>query len=271
MSFKRCIVLVLAALLAVPVGMASPARDDDDKDPSIQQGIRRLHPERERAKAIKLLQEQMSRKAEPKADPWDTSGEVWGEVDVVPVAVKDSAAVVGRRLDRGEIDDAGVRMTWRDEPVTVSIDQLLPYFTIEDGVCRSKYVSSDSVGNEVYFAFTIQDGDSLPGPLQLCVRYSGSSAFEYDQAVFTIDGYDYLFYPMDPRHGALDGGLYWASSDDELREAYRDLVYALAHGHWVMLKLQGGAGVSRVKVLTDGQRDDFANTLALYLLLGGQI
>lgn len=271
MRIKRCIVLLLAALLAVPVGMASPTRDDDDEDPSIRRGIRRLHPERERARAIKILQEQMSRKAEPKADPWDTSDEMWGEVDVVPVAAKDSAAVMGRRLTRGEADDAGVRLTWRDEPVTVTIEQLLPYFMIEDGECRSRYVSSNSVGNEVYFAFTIQETDSMPGPLRLCVRYCGSSALEYDQAVFTIDGYDYLFYPMDPHYGALDGGQYWASSDDELREAYRDLIYALAHGHWVMLKLQGGAGVSRVKVLTDGQRDDFANTLALYRLLGGQI
>ena len=76
LRLKKYIILLLVALLAVPVGMASVARDDDDKDPSIKPGIRRLHPERERAKAVKKLQEQMSRKAESKADPWDTSDEV---------------------------------------------------------------------------------------------------------------------------------------------------------------------------------------------------
>ena len=73
---RRWMIILLMALMAVPVGMASTARDDDDKDPSIKPGIRRLHPERERAKAIQKLREQMSRKAEEKADPWDTSDEV---------------------------------------------------------------------------------------------------------------------------------------------------------------------------------------------------
>ena len=95
---RKYIILLLVALLAVPVGMASVARDDDDKDPSIKPGIRRLHPERERAKAVKKLQEQMSRKAEPKADPWDTSDEVWGTVALPPAASRDSNAVVGHRL-----------------------------------------------------------------------------------------------------------------------------------------------------------------------------
>lgn len=60
-------------------------------------------------------------------------------------------------------------------------------------------------------------------------------------------------------------------SDDVLRPAYKDLVYALAHSHWVIFKLTGSSGISHVKMLTDGQRDDFANTLALYRLLGGII
>ena len=93
MRIKRYILLLLVALLVAPVGMASSMRDDDDKDPSIKPGIRRLHPERERLKAMKKLQEQMSRKAEPKDDPWDTSDEVWGTVDLPPAAAMDSAAV----------------------------------------------------------------------------------------------------------------------------------------------------------------------------------
>lgn len=272
MILKKYILLVLMALLVVPMGMASMVRDDDDKDPSIQRGIRRLHPERERAKAARKLQEQMSHKAQPKADPWDMSDEVWGTVDVIPVAVKDSVAVVGHRLtDATAGGESGMRMTWQDEPVTVTIDQLLPYFTNEGGEWRSKYVSTDSVANEVYFAFSIQEADSLPGPLRLCVRYSGTSPLEYDLVVFTVEGYDYMFYPSEPRHGKTVDGVYWAASDDDMRSAYRDLIYAVTHGNWVLIKLQGMGGVSRVKVLTDDQLDDMANTVALYRLMGGDI
>ena len=263
---RNWIIILLAVLLAAPMGMAQSIHDDDAKDPSISPGIRRLHPERERAKAIKKLQEQMSRKPDSIADPWDTSDELWGTVDLPPVAAKDSAAVEGHRLNDNNLN--GRRLSWRDEPVTVSVDQLMPFMTIDDGEYRSKYVNAGNVGNEAYFAFAL-DEDSLPGPLRLCLRYSADSPCNYDQVTFTVDGNDYMFYPVEPRHGRTDDGIYWTASDDELPAAYMDLVYALAHGQWVMLKLQGASGVSRVRVMNDGQLDDFANTLSLYRLMGG--
>ena len=270
MRFKRFILLLLVILVAAPVGMAAMP-DDDDKDPSIKPGIRRLHPERERAKAIKKLQEQMSRRADPNADPWDTSDEVWGTVDLPHVAIMDSAAIKGHRLspmtDDGEND---TRMTWRDEPVTAKLDQLMPFMTMDEGEYRSSYVTGDSLSNEVYFAFDLGE-DSIPGPLRLCIHYCGDTPMDFDQVVFNINGYDYSFYPSEPRHGKTSAGQYWALSNDELRSPYRDLVYALAHGQWGMIKLQGSGGVNRVKVLNNGQLDDFANTLALYLLLGGNL
>lgn len=269
MRLKRFIILLLAALLVVPMGLASVAGDDDDKDPSIRPGIRRLHPERERAKAMKKLQEQLSRKADSIADPWDTSDDLWGTVDL-PRSHKESAAVEGHRLSPNDDREAGKRMTWRDEPVTVTLDQLMPFMVLDNGEYRSKYVTGDSVGNEVYFAFDL-DEDSVPGPLRLCVNYCGDRAIEYDQVVFTVDGFDYAFYPSSPRHGRTAGGQYWAASDDELQHAYRDLVYALTHGQWAMLKLMGMNGGSRIKMLTDGQLEDLFNTLALYRLLGGEI
>ena len=256
--------------MAAPVGMANVSPDDDDKDPSIRPGIRRLHPERERAKAIKKLKEQMSRQADPNADPWDTSDEVWGTVDL-PVAAKDSIAVQGHRLSPQSSEmEAGKRLVWQDEPVRTTIDLVMPFMTVIEGEYRSKYVSGDSVANEVYFAFDMDD-DSIPGPLRLCISYCGDTPIDYDQVVFTIDGYDYFFYPMAPHHGSTNGQ-YWAVSDDALMHpAYKDLVYALAHGQWAMIKLQGLGGMSRVKVLTDDQLDDFANTLDLYRLMGGEL
>lgn len=291
---KKWMIILLALLLAAPVGMASVTRDDDDKDPSIKPGIRRLHPERERAKAIKKLQEQMSRKAQPKDAPWDTSDEVWGTVDLPPAVSMDSNAVEGRRLkpvkqhtsktaeEQAALDsllsmDYSIkeyghrRMTWQDLPVTSTIEQLMPYFAVdESGDCYSKYVSRETVSNEVYFTFSIGE-DSLPGPLRLRVQYCADDPLDFDQLVFTIDGYDYMFYPSNHQHGALDGGLYWELSDDELQPAYKDLVYALAHSNWVALKLMSTRGIHHVKMLTDGQRSDFANTLDFYRLLGGEL
>ena len=272
---RKWIIILLAMLMAVPIGFAGTMHDDDDNTQGPKREIRRLHPERERAKAIKKLREQMSRKAEPKADPWDTSDEAWGTVDLIPLAVKDSAAVVGRRLDAiTENPDAadGVgqrRMTWQDEPVTMSADDLMPYVTVDDGDCLSKYVNRENTSNEVYFAFAFQD--SVVGPLRLCVQYCGASPLNYDQAIFHIDGFDYIFYHSESRHGVTDQGQRWERSDDVLHPAYKDLVYALAHSHWVILKLVGDNGISHAKVLTDGQRDDFANVLALYRLLGGEL
>lgn len=287
MRLKKYILLLLLALLAVPAGMAQSS--DDDKDPSIRPGIRRLHPERERAKAIKKLQEQMSRKADPNADPWDTSDEAWGTVDLPRTTVKDGQAVEGHRLngtskssaEQAEVDELlntdysikeygmGIRrMTWHDEPVTATIDDLLPYITTTgDGECLSKYVNREKGSNEVYFAFRLED--SVPGPLRLCVRYCADDPLNYDELTFSVDGFDYTFFPADPQRGTLGEGLYWEMSDDELRPVHKDLVYALAHSHWAMVKFRGSSGFSHVKMITDGQRQDFANVLALYRLLGG--
>ena len=288
---KKYCLLLLVALLVAPAVLASGVLDDDDKDPSIRPGIRRLHPERERAKAMKKLQEQMSRKADPNADPWDTSDEVWGTVDLPPAASRDSNAVVGRRLKQHtsktpaeqdaldsllggdySLTEYGYRrMTWRDLPVTATLDQLMPSFTVDEtGDCYSRYVSRDKLSNEVYFTFTMNE-DSVPGPLRLHVQYCADDPLDFDQLIFTIDGFNYPFYPSDHEHGTLDGGLYWECSDDVLKPVHKDLVYALAHSNWVALKLMSTRGIHHVKMLTDGQRADFAHTLDLYRLLGGKL
>ena len=273
--------------------MVAQERSDVEQDPSIKPGIRRLHPERERAKAMKKLQEQMSRKAEPKDDPWDTSDEVWGTVDLPRVAVMDSNAVEGHSLSPRQrtsktpeeqkaldsllsmdysIKEYGYRrMTWRDLPVTATFDELMPGFTVDEtGDCFSKYVSRDTMSNEVYFTFSISE-DSLPGPLRLRVQYCADDPLDFDQLVFTIDGYNYPYYPVNHTSGSEDDQLFWEMSDDVLQPAYRDLVYALAHGNWIALKLMSRRGIHHVKMLTDGQRTDFAHALDLYRLLGGAL
>lgn len=266
---RKWIVILLMSLMAVPAGTAAVLPDDNDTTATWQRPIRRLHPERERDKAMKKLKEQMSRQAEVKADPWDTSDEMWGTVDV-PASVRSNSAVTGHRLnDKSQTDENSYRLTWRDEPVTATVDQLMPFFTVtETDEYRSKYVLVDSASNEVYFAFDM-NSDSLPGPLRLCVRYCTDAQMIYDQLTFTVDGYDYMFYPMDPQCRQMGVNQYVVCSDDVLQPVYKDLVYALAHGSWVMCKLHLNGGVTRVKVLTDGQREDFSIALDLYRLLGG--
>lgn len=291
---RKWIVILLAMLLAVPMGMASVMPDDDDKDPSIKPGIRRLHPERERAKAVKKLREQMSRKADPNADPWDTSDDLWGTVDLPTIDTKDSAAVEGHRLPQSyrrtsktaeeqaaldsllagdySIKEYGYRrMKWRDLPVTATVDQLMPYFVLDDaGDCYSRYVTREKESNEVFFVFTLSE-DSLPGPLRLCVQYCADDPLDFDQLLFTIDGYNYPYYPVNHQDGTLDGGLYWEMCDDVLQTAYKDLVYALAHSHWVALKFVSTRGIHHVKMLSEGQLEDFGHALDLYQLVGGEI
>ena len=265
---KKYLTLLLMALLTLPVALAGG--DDDDKTTVNKHEIRRLHPERERLKALKKLQEQRSRKAEPKDDPWDTADDPWGTVDVPRVVGKDSLAVEGHRLTSPAAQGEG-RMVWQDEPVAIPLDQLMLGMTVDDsGEYRSRYVSPDGSSCEFYFAFSVGE-DSVPDPLRLCVRYCADSTLDYDQVTFTVDGYDYIFYPAVVDHGRTAEGLYWSASDDRLHLAYKDLIYALAHGHWAMVKLVGMNGVSRVRVLNDGQLEDFATTLMLYRLLGGEI
>ncbi len=284
---KKFLILLMVVLVAVPVGMAQTS--GDDKDPSIKPGIRRLHPERERAKAQKKLQEQMSRKAEPKDDPWDTSDEVWGTVDAPRVAAKQDNAVEGHRLlnttktsaEQARLDsllsvDYSIaeysyrRMRWHDLPVTTTIDKLAPSFVVtEAGDYVSKYVSHELTSNEVFLTFSMAEEDSVPGPLRLCVHYCADDPIDFDLLIFNIDGYDYPFYPVETHQGELADGLYWQWSDDEIVVPYKDLVYALAHCHWVALKLMSTRGIHHVKMLTEGQRTDFAATLDLYRLLGG--
>jgi len=163
------------------------------------------------------------------------------------------------------------RMTWRDLPVTATLDQLMPGFTVDEtGDCFSKYVSRDSISNEVYFTFAIGQ-DSVPGPLRLRLQYCADDPLDFDQLLFTIDGYDYPYYPSSHMSGTSGSNLYWEMCDDVLQPAYKDLVYALAHSNWVALKLMSTRGIHHVKMLTDGQRADFASTLDLYRLLGGSL
>jgi len=168
-----------------------------------------------------------------------------------------------------QYDASSFRMTWKDEPVQSTEKQLLPYFTLDGNRYLPYGISQSNTTNAVYFYFDVNDGE--PGPLRLRVQYYADDPINYDELVFTIDGFDYVFFPDSPQRGTASGRMYWENSDDVMRHNDRDLVYALAHAHWMMLKLKGTDGVSHVKMISDSQRQDFSRALQLYRLLGGTL
>jgi|GEM_PF-695706 len=309
MAFKRYFIIAMMALSVASAAFAAPAGDEEDYDVSIRKGIRRLHPERERAKAIKKLQQQRAQKAVPKVDPWDTSDEAWGTVEVVPeptsqesiadepVATSPSGekrkvtTAQGRRLnattksasDQEQLDallgtDYSLqqyevpgtrRMTWRDEPVKATRESLQPYFELTGSSCLPRGLKLDNGTNAVFFYFNVVNGEAQD--LRLRVQYCADDPINFEELVFSVDGFDYTFFPQQMQRGNDGDGYYWQTSDDELRRADRDLVYALSHSHWAMLKLKGADGVSHVKMLSDVQRDDFARTFQFFRLLGGSL
>jgi len=304
---KRCaLIALLIACSFVAAMLATPIDDDRDYDESIRMPVRRLHPERERAKARAKLQKQMTQKADPNKDPWDTKDDPWGTVDLLPQQSLDTAdvaageqfankmknTVMGRRLagdntsktaaDKAELErllskDYSIheveaigarRMTWQDDPIDATREELMPHFVVIDGEYLPVGIDKDSKrANAVYFYFDISDG--VLQPLHLRVQYYADDPLNYDQLIFTIDGHDYTFFPENLQRGKLSDEMYWENSDDPLHTQDKDLVYALAHSHWVLFKLQGTDGIKHVFLLDDEQRSAFARTLALYRLIGG--
>jgi len=291
---KRLLTALFIALIAATATTAAIVPDEKDYDASIRKPVRRLHPERERAKAIKKLQEQRARKAEVKADPWDTTDEAWGTADVIPEHKDDAQSansvtaskttVQGQRIyasDKAELEallnadyslkqydiPGAYRMTWRDDPITGTRDELTPYFVMTNDQCVPRSVTPGNTSNAVYFYFNM-DGD-YPGPLHLRVQYYADDPINYDELVFTIDGFDYVFFPQAPQRGKTAQQMYWENSDDVMHTADKDLVYALGHSHWAMIKLKGADGINHVKMLNEQQLLDLSRTLQLYRLLGG--
>ncbi|MCQ2289260.1 MAG: hypothetical protein MJZ74_09205 [Muribaculaceae bacterium] len=107
--------------------------------------------------------------------------------------------------------------------------------------------------------------------MHLRLQYYADDPLNYNDMVFTIDGFDYKFHPTNIQRGKGDGVMIWEQSDDVLREADKDLVYALAHCHWVRLKLHGADGMNHVKLIGEEQIKSFKETYQLFLLRNGSI
>ena len=271
MSKYRFVMMAVACMaLCGATSFAMPQPDEEDYDESIRKPIRRLHPERERAKAIKQWEEEQARKAAAQqqqggaaahsADPWAESG----------VDVPDGKEALYELLNKDYslkqyVPDGPKRLQWVDEPVSASMSDLLPHFDKNGGRYTPRGTTMKQSENAIYFYFVDN------GPLRLRVQYFADDPLNFSEMVFTIDGFEYHYRPSGTQRGRQGTRFYWETSDEALGTADRDLVYALTHCHWARVKLLGANGIDHVKMFTTGQLEDFARLWQLYRLKGGTL
>ena len=278
-------------MLALFVGCSFPAlaQSEDEYDESIRMPVRRLHPEREREKARKKLQQELDakNKSQQPVDDWEDASQSKGKK-------KDTRRVVGTApapkstADKSKLDEllnkdyslvqytptAPVRMVWRDDAVNETENELLMQLNkvpVQTGVVRymPKGVSMSKTENAFYAYFTTDGG--RVGSLRLRVQYYADDPLQFNDILFTIDGFDYQYRAISPQRGKGTGRMIWEMSDQEVTASDKDLLYALSHAHWVRMYLVGSDGTKHVKLLTETQIRDFYLVLQLFRLLGGHI
>lgn len=169
--------------------------------------------------------------------------------------------------------DEPKRMEWKDDTITETQDNLVPFFKStrvlgENSIMPVKAVVSNTE-NDVFLYFN-EDSQSQPTALRLRLQYYADDPLNYTDVVFTVDGFDYKFRPVNIKRGKGEGIMIWEQSDDVLKTADKDLVYALSHcQYWAQVKLHGDDGMTHVKLITKEQLEDFKRTVQLYLLRGG--
>ncbi|MBQ7691915.1 MAG: hypothetical protein IJT30_12105 [Muribaculaceae bacterium] len=282
----RIIALLLFTIATIlPVVAQDHPESERDYDASIRRPIRRLHPEREREKAMKAYQKQQAAKAD---DPWADSTATKMSAKEQP----DKRRVVGRRAqpqpatDKPDLQEllnkdyslvqivpeADKPYAWVDEPVQSGEDSLLARVsrTAQGAAIRymPKGASMENTKNAFYLYF---DERAAIEPLRLRVQYYADDPLDFNRIDFEIDGYEYSYTPAHKRSGHVYGRMIWENSDEAVTTADKDLLYALTHCQWVRMSLVGREGVSHVKLLSDEQIQGLRAVLQLYLLKGGRI
>ncbi len=278
------------ALLAASTMPLAAQNSEEDYDESIRLPIRRLHPEREREKARKKLQQELDARNRPQFDDPDDT-----EPESRP-SKPDKRRVVGRAAapspsmsaaDKSQLDQllskdyslvqyvtpAPERLRWIDEAVPESEAELLRQVNRTSSSGTTRYMPRDvtmSNTENAFYAYFTSDGSRL-GPLRLRVQYYADDPLEFNDILFQIDGFDYSYRATSPRRGKGKGCMIWEESDQTAVSTDKDLLYALSHGHWVRMSLVGSDGTKHVKMLTEKQIRDFYSILQLYRLMGGTI
>lgn len=288
MRLLRLFIIVLFTF-ATTVAMAqSPWPDEEsERDESVRKPVRRLHPERDREKAMKeYLKEQERRERENGSWTGD-------EALVAKPKKKDNRKVVRReayqQTSTGDktalqellskdyslvqiVPDAPKPYKWKDEPIVADEDELTQVLSRSAQGAAVRYmprdVSMKNTDNAFYFYF---DERSTPDPLRLRLQYCADDPLRFSRIDFVIDGFEYSYTPTEPKRGKISARLYWELSDDALKERDKDLVYALTHCRWAEMLLIGADGINHRKELSEDQLKALKATLQLYLLHGGTL
>ena len=142
---------------------------------------------------------------------------------------------------------------------------------VVDGAGRHTAVHNLSCKNAVAQSADGEGNGARVDPLHLRVQYYADDPLQFNEILFTIDGFDYSYRALSPQRGKGAGRMIWEFSDQEVASSDRDLLYALSHANWVRMSLVGSDGTKHVKLLTETQIRDFYLVLQLFRLLGGRI
>lgn len=286
---RKYIIYIAMALFAASAMPLAAQNSEDDYDESIRMPIRRLHPEREREKARKKLQQELDAKNksqqvddedwednQPKSKKKDNR-RVVGKV-AAPRSTADKSLInelLNKNYDLVEYVPAAPQpLTWRDDPVTESENELLMQVSKtspQTGTVR--YMPRDvtmATTENAFYAYFTTSGSQVE-PLRLRVQYYADDPLQFNDIQFQINGFDYSYRATSPRRGKGTGRMIWELSDQVVQTSDKDLIYALAHARWVRMLLVGADGTKHVKMLTEKQIRDFYSILQLYRLMGGTI
>lgn len=281
-------ILTLAAFIsatAIPVCAQEVEHPDESEyHESIRRPVRRLHPEREREKALKQAQAEYeaTHRAEADVTAWDTETASKKGKGAKKRQADGKTAAEKSRLDellntdyslKEYVPAAPVRPRWKDDPVTESRAQLSAGLRTDNANGHSRMLPGKASffreDNGIFFYFENEGG--ILSPLRMRIQYYADDPLNFKKVHFTIDGFDYDFTPSNTSRGQAGPRRFWENNDQPLTSADKDLVYALAHATWVRMALVGDKGINHVKLLSEQDIRDFYNVLQLYRLMGGTI
>lgn len=281
-------ILLFTFATAVTAVAQSPWPDEEsERDESVRKPVRRLHPEREREKAMKeYLKEQASKQKVQDDDAWEQPA-AKAKPDkrkvVRRVAQQQSSTVDQAMLDELLSRDyslgpvvpefkAPEPYKWKDEPVEASESELMRLLKTDNHGAAMRYLPREVSMRQNENAFFLYfDERSEPGSLHLRLQYCADDPLNFSRIDFVIDGFDYSYTPRSPKRGKLAARLYWENSDEPVSQDDKDLIYALTHCQWAEMLLIGSDGINHRKELSEDQLKSLRAVLQLYLLKGGTL
>ena len=270
-------ILLLATICQIVTSQVIQSPWDDDAT-TTQRPIRRLHPEREREKALKRLQQEQAQKAaaDSVAAARAAKSQSGDAGENLPISDKEwlNELLSVDYSTRIEVPQEPQRMVWTDDSLPAEPQALRAAVSAshpQAGTIRymPHGAAMSRTENAIFFYF-----DSCydhTGPLRLRLQYYADDPLNFSDVLFTIDGFDYAYHAASSRRGKGMGRMICETVDAPLVAQDKDLVYALAHAHWVRMSLMGEEGIKHVKMLTPQQIEDFNSVLKLYRALQGVI